>query len=50
MLNQLKTIDNRLYTMCMVQHEDKVLLIKRPDSRGFPGFLAPGGKVDFLKA
>ncbi|MDM5314578.1 8-oxo-dGTP diphosphatase [Fictibacillus sp. b24] len=47
MLNQLKTIDNRLYTMCMVQHEDKVLLIKRPDSRGFPGFLAPGGKVDF---
>ncbi len=47
MSNQLKTIEHRLYTMCMVQNEDKVLLIKRPDSRGFPGFLAPGGKVDF---
>ncbi|MFG6497112.1 8-oxo-dGTP diphosphatase [Fictibacillus sp. UD] len=44
---QLKKIEHRLYTMCMVQHEDKVLMIKRPDSRGFPGFLAPGGKVDF---
>ncbi|MBH0168869.1 8-oxo-dGTP diphosphatase [Fictibacillus sp. 18YEL24] len=33
--------------MCMVQNGDKVLLIKRPDSLGFPGFLAPGGKIDF---
>ncbi len=31
----------------MVQNGDKVLLINRPDSRGFPGFLAPGGKIDF---
>ncbi len=31
----------------MVQNGDKVLLIKRPDSLGFPGFLAPGGKIDF---
>lgn len=41
------SIEHRLYTMCMVQNGDKVLLIKRPDSLGFPGFLAPGGKIDF---
>lgn len=41
------SIEHRLYTMCMVQNGDKVLLINRPDSRGFPGFLAPGGKIDF---
>lgn len=40
-------IEHRLYTMCMVQNEEKVLLIKRPESRGFPGYIAPGGKVDF---
>jgi 8-oxo-dGTP diphosphatase len=31
----------------MVQDGDKVLLINRPDRLGFPGFIAPGGKVDF---
>lgn len=41
------TIDHRLYTMCMIQNEDNVLLIKRPDNRGFPGYVAPGGKIDF---
>lgn len=41
------SIEHRLYTMCMVQNGDKVLLVKRPDSLGFPGFLAPGGKIDF---
>lgn len=41
------SIEHRLYTMCMVQNGDKVLLINRPDNRGFPGFLAPGGKIDF---
>lgn len=41
------SIEHRLYTMCMVQNGDKLLLIKRPDSLGFPGFLAPGGKIDF---
>ncbi|OXM17399.1 8-oxo-dGTP diphosphatase [Paenibacillus herberti] len=33
--------------MCMIQHEDKILLMNRPDKLGFPGFIAPGGKVDF---
>jgi 8-oxo-dGTP diphosphatase len=36
-----------LYTMCLVQDEDKILLINRPDKLGFPGYLGPGGKVDF---
>jgi 8-oxo-dGTP diphosphatase len=47
MLNQKKNIDHQLYTMCMVQDGDRVLLLKRPNERGFPGYLAPGGKVDF---
>lgn len=36
-----------LYTMCLVQDKDNILLINRPDKLGFPGFLGPGGKVDF---
>lgn len=40
-------IEHRLFTMCMIQNGDKILLIKRPDERGFPGYLAPGGKIDF---
>ncbi|GBF78520.1 7,8-dihydro-8-oxoguanine triphosphatase [Paenibacillus sp. 598K] len=31
----------------MVQNGSQVLLINRPDHLGFPGFIAPGGKVDF---
>ncbi|MFF2887347.1 8-oxo-dGTP diphosphatase [Paenibacillus sp. NPDC057967] len=33
--------------MCMIQSGTKVLLINRPDHMGFPGYIAPGGKVDF---
>lgn len=36
-----------LYTMCLVQDKDNILLINRPDKLGFPGYLGPGGKVDF---
>lgn len=36
-----------LYTMCLVQDGDKVLLVNRPDKLGFPGWIGPGGKVDF---
>lgn len=39
-----------LYTMTMVQDGDRVLLINRPASKGFPGFLAPGGKVEFAES
>ncbi|MBY6037479.1 8-oxo-dGTP diphosphatase [Fictibacillus nanhaiensis] len=40
-------IEHSIFTMCMIQQNDYVLLINRPDDRGFPGYLAPGGKVDF---
>nr|WP_144926683.1 8-oxo-dGTP diphosphatase [Paenibacillus bovis] len=33
--------------MCLVQDGDKVLLLNRPSKRGFPGYLGPGGKVEF---
>ncbi|WP_248926267.1 8-oxo-dGTP diphosphatase [Paenibacillus hamazuiensis] len=36
-----------LYTMCLVQNGNKVLLVNRPDKLGFPGWIGPGGKVDF---
>ena len=36
-----------LYTMCLVQEGDSILLMNRPNELGFPGYLAPGGKVDF---
>lgn len=39
--------DVGLYTMCLVQQGDRVLLAERPGSRGFPGYIAPGGKVEF---
>jgi 8-oxo-dGTP diphosphatase len=42
-----KSIEHRIYTVCMVQDGDKVLLIKRPDRLGYPGYIAPGGKVEF---
>ena len=40
-------VNYKLYTMCMVQQGSRVLLMKRPDERGFPGYIAPGGKVDY---
>ncbi|CAM4482609.1 8-oxo-dGTP diphosphatase [Paenibacillus endophyticus] len=39
--------DCGLYTMCIVQDGDKILFINRPDKLGFPGYLGPGGKVEF---
>ncbi|WP_306981066.1 8-oxo-dGTP diphosphatase [Alkalicoccobacillus murimartini] len=34
--------------MCIVQNEkNEILLLNRPDNRGFPGYIGPGGKVDF---
>ena len=40
-------IKTHMYTMCLVQDGDKVLLLNRPDKRGFPGYIGPGGKVEF---
>jgi 8-oxo-dGTP diphosphatase len=40
-------LTHKIHTMCMVQDGTKVLLVNRPDKLGFPGYIAPGGKVDF---
>ncbi|MBO7742686.1 8-oxo-dGTP diphosphatase [Paenibacillus sp. MWE-103] len=42
-----ESVQYRLYTMCMIQDGNRVLLVNRPDGKGFPGYLAPGGKVEF---
>lgn len=42
-----KDIEHQMYTMCMVADGDKILLMKRPEHKGSPGFIAPGGKVEF---
>lgn len=47
MANESQEITYHLLTLCMVQDRDKVLLLNRPDKHGFPGYLAPGGKVQF---
>ncbi|MFD2699591.1 8-oxo-dGTP diphosphatase [Paenibacillus shunpengii] len=47
-LNHLSAeVTHKIYTMCMIQDGSKVLLMNRPDKLGFPGYIAPGGKVDF---
>ena len=40
-------VNHKLFTMCMIEQGDKILLINRPDKMGFPGYIAPGGKVEF---
>ncbi|WP_409253873.1 8-oxo-dGTP diphosphatase [Bacillus sp. SCS-153A] len=42
-----KEYETQLYTMVMIEKEGKVLLVQRPSEKGFPGYIAPGGKVDF---
>ncbi|TLS37292.1 8-oxo-dGTP diphosphatase [Pseudalkalibacillus caeni] len=42
-----KDIEHQMYTMVMISDNERVLLINRPDKKGFPGYLAPGGKIDF---
>lgn len=40
-------IQTELYTMCCIVKDGYVLLLNRPAERGFPGYLGPGGKVEF---
>lgn len=40
-------VNHKILTMSMVQDKDRILLINRPNHLGFPGYIAPGGKVDF---
>lgn len=37
----------QILTMSMIQDGSKILLLNRPDEMGFPGYIAPGGKVEF---
>ena len=41
-----KDIEHRIYTMCMIQRNNEVLLIQRPNHLGFLA-TSLGGKVDF---
>lgn len=40
------SIQCKIWTVCMIQNDDKVLLLDRKD-KSFPGFIPPGGKVEF---
>jgi len=46
-MSKLHQVTCGIYTMVLVQDGDRVLLQNRPNSRGFPGYIAPGGKVEF---
>lgn len=39
-------INYKIWTVCMIQNEDKVLLLDRQHDH-FKGFIPPGGKVEF---
>lgn len=39
-------VNYKIWTMCMIQNGDKVLLLDRQHDH-FKGFIPPGGKVDF---
>jgi len=40
------SINYKIWTVCMIQNENKVLLLNRQHDH-FKGYLPPGGKVDF---
>ncbi|TQS01522.1 8-oxo-dGTP diphosphatase [Paenibacillus ottowii] len=47
MIRLATEVEHKIYTMCMIQDGTKVLLMNRPNRKGFPGYIAPGGKVEF---
>ncbi|KZE73311.1 DNA mismatch repair protein MutT [Paenibacillus polymyxa] len=47
MIRLAMEVEHKIYTMCMIQDGTKVLLMNRPNRKGFPGYIAPGGKVEF---
>ncbi|MGM0851359.1 MAG: 8-oxo-dGTP diphosphatase [Bacillota bacterium] len=40
-------VETVMYSLVMIQRGDKVLLLNRPERKEYPGYIAPGGKVDF---
>ncbi|MGG4341265.1 8-oxo-dGTP diphosphatase [Paenibacillus lautus] len=42
----MKDINYKIWTLCMVQDGDRVLMLNRTHDN-FKGYIAPGGKLDF---
>ncbi|MGM0827344.1 MAG: NUDIX domain-containing protein [Bacillota bacterium] len=40
-------VETVMYSLVMIQRGDKVLLLNRPEKKEYPGYIAPGGKIDF---
>ncbi|WRP08598.1 8-oxo-dGTP diphosphatase [Rossellomorea aquimaris] len=40
-------VETVMYSLVMIQRGEKVLLLNRPERKEYPGYIAPGGKVDF---
>lgn len=40
-------VNYKILTLSMIQDGNRILLLNRPKDLGFPGYIAPGGKVDF---
>ncbi|MGG4094236.1 8-oxo-dGTP diphosphatase [Paenibacillus lautus] len=42
----MKDVNYKMWTLCMVQDEDRVLMLNRTHDN-FKGYIAPGGKLEF---
>ncbi|MGG3505673.1 8-oxo-dGTP diphosphatase [Paenibacillus lautus] len=42
----MKEVNYKMWTLCMVQDEDRVLMLNRTHDN-FKGYIAPGGKLEF---
>ncbi|WP_064093569.1 NUDIX domain-containing protein [Rossellomorea aquimaris] len=40
-------VQTEMYTLVMIERNDKLLLLNRPEFKKYPGFISPGGKIDF---
>jgi 8-oxo-dGTP diphosphatase len=45
-------VQANILTLTIVYHQDqdKILLVNRPENKGFPGFIGPGGKVELTES
>lgn len=39
-----------MYTLCLIHDGSRVLLINRPDKKGHPGYIGPGGKIELSES
>lgn len=42
----MKDVNYKMWTLCMVQDEDRALMLNRTHDN-FKGYIAPGGKLEF---